>query len=312
MVVGSQIMGKGYAEGPAAEEAEAARERGEHLAVDERPPPRRMVWGCTTERPESARHRRGRRGRPGRALRIGPGVGDPRRARDAGVTQNPYDRPSDPAKRHSRGADRRPRPGAGAGDAEGDRLHRRRPGPADRRRRDDLDRDHAVQLQPARAGAARQGRDPRGGRDADGVQHRFGLRRGLDGHRGDEGVADLARGDHRLDRARRPRPPVRRPGLHRRLRQDDPGRSDGAVPARHPRARALQRLDRAGHVPGPRHHDPGRLRGGRRARRRARSTARSCTRSSRPPAPGRARAAASSPRTRCRPRSSSSGSARPA
>jgi len=53
MVVGSQIMGKGYAEGPAAEEAEAARERGEHLAVDERPPPRRMVWGCTTERPES-------------------------------------------------------------------------------------------------------------------------------------------------------------------------------------------------------------------------------------------------------------------
>ena len=53
MVVGSQIMGKGYAEGPAAEEAEAARERGDHLAVDERPPPRRMVWGCTTERPES-------------------------------------------------------------------------------------------------------------------------------------------------------------------------------------------------------------------------------------------------------------------
>jgi hypothetical protein len=53
MVVGSQIMGKGYAEGPAAEEAEAARERGEHLVVDERPPPRRMVWGCTTERPES-------------------------------------------------------------------------------------------------------------------------------------------------------------------------------------------------------------------------------------------------------------------
>jgi hypothetical protein len=45
-------MGKGYAEGPAAEEAEAARERGDHLAVDDRPPPRRMVWGCTTDRPE--------------------------------------------------------------------------------------------------------------------------------------------------------------------------------------------------------------------------------------------------------------------
>jgi len=53
MVVGSQMMGKGYAEGPAAEEAEAARERGDHLAVDERPPPRRMVWGCTTDEPES-------------------------------------------------------------------------------------------------------------------------------------------------------------------------------------------------------------------------------------------------------------------
>ena len=52
-MVGSHTMGKGYAEGPAAEEAEAARERGEHLAVDERPPPRRMVWGCTNERPES-------------------------------------------------------------------------------------------------------------------------------------------------------------------------------------------------------------------------------------------------------------------
>ena len=45
-------MGKGYAEGPAAEEAEAARERGDHLAVDERPPQRRMVWGCTTDEPE--------------------------------------------------------------------------------------------------------------------------------------------------------------------------------------------------------------------------------------------------------------------
>ena len=52
MVVGSQKMGKGYAEGPAAEEAEAARERGDHLALADRPPPRRMVWGCTTDDPE--------------------------------------------------------------------------------------------------------------------------------------------------------------------------------------------------------------------------------------------------------------------
>ena len=45
-------MGKVYADGPAAEEAEAALERGDHLGVDERPPPRRMVWGSTNERPE--------------------------------------------------------------------------------------------------------------------------------------------------------------------------------------------------------------------------------------------------------------------
>ena len=45
-------MGKGYAEGPAAEEAEAARERGDHLAADDAPPPRRIVWGSTPDRPE--------------------------------------------------------------------------------------------------------------------------------------------------------------------------------------------------------------------------------------------------------------------
>src|ERR671939_287134 len=44
-------MGKGYAEGPAAEEAEAARERGDHLALADRPPPKRMVWGCTDDDP---------------------------------------------------------------------------------------------------------------------------------------------------------------------------------------------------------------------------------------------------------------------
>ena len=44
-------MGKGYAEGPAAEEAEAARERGDHLDV-ERPRVRRLVWGSTRDRPE--------------------------------------------------------------------------------------------------------------------------------------------------------------------------------------------------------------------------------------------------------------------
>ena len=46
-----------------------------------------------------------------------------------------------------------------------------------------------------------------------------------------------------FDRAGRPRPPVRRPGLPRRLRQDDARRRHGARPPRHPRAGALQRDD---------------------------------------------------------------------
>ena len=45
-------MGKGYADGPAAEEAEAARERGDHVMPDEAPLSRRMVWGSTADQPE--------------------------------------------------------------------------------------------------------------------------------------------------------------------------------------------------------------------------------------------------------------------
>ena len=44
-------MGKGYAEGPAAEEAEAARERGDHLDGGPRHEARRAVWGCTADDP---------------------------------------------------------------------------------------------------------------------------------------------------------------------------------------------------------------------------------------------------------------------
>ena len=57
-----------------------------------------------------------------------------------------------------RRADRRRRPRPGARDAEGRRLHRRGSREAARRRRDDLDRDDAVQLEPARARQAREGR----------------------------------------------------------------------------------------------------------------------------------------------------------
>jgi hypothetical protein len=44
-------MGKGYAEGPAAEEAEAARERGDHLARPGTIPTRRVVFGSTKDNP---------------------------------------------------------------------------------------------------------------------------------------------------------------------------------------------------------------------------------------------------------------------
>ena len=44
-------MGKGYEEGPAAEEAEAARERGDHLATSEQQETRRAVWGSTADNP---------------------------------------------------------------------------------------------------------------------------------------------------------------------------------------------------------------------------------------------------------------------
>ena len=175
------------------------------------------------------------------------------------------DRSGEAAQRR---ADRRRRSRAGARDAEGHRLRRRGARAAARRHRDDVDRDDAVQLESARARAPRSPRHPRSGRHAGRVQHDRGLRRRLDGNRRDARVTRLARDDRGLDRARRARPSARRPRVPRRLRQDDPRRSDGARAARPAGARALQRLDRAGSLPRPRRDDPGRLRGGRRRRRR--------------------------------------------
>ena len=62
-----------------------------------------------------------------------------------------------------------------------------------------------------------------------------GVTMGVDGH---ARLARQPRGDRRLDRARRPQPPLRRPGLPGRLRQDDPGRGDGPGPPRPARPRA--------------------------------------------------------------------------
>ena len=108
---------------------------------------------------------------------------------------------------------------------------------ADHRRRQHLDRDDALQLQPARRwpSSVKAGH-PRGRRHADGVQHHRHQRRHHDGHRGHEGLARQPRGHRRLDRARRARPHVRRasscsPAATRRSRRGDGARAPRTCPA---------------------------------------------------------------------------------
>ena len=124
-----------------------------------------------------------------------------------------------------------------------------------------------------------------------------GITMGTTGH---EDLARLARGHRRLDRARRPRPLLRRRHRAQRLRQDDPRHRHGARAPQRPVRDALRRLDPARALQGPRRHDPGGLRGRRRAR-RGQDDRRGAPRARgrrQPRAP--ARAAASSPRTRWR------------
>ena len=183
------------------------------------------------------------------------------------VSYSPGDeraRPVQPARALSPAA-RRPRSRSCARDAQGHRLHGRGPLEADHRRRHDLDRDDAVQLQPARAGGEGQGRDPGGRRHADGVQHDLGLRWGLDGNRGNEGLARVARGDRGLDRAGRTGTPVRWSRVPGRMRQDVAGCCDGAGAPRPAWPGPLQRHDpsrRAARETG--RHGRDRIRGDRR------------------------------------------------
>ena len=92
-------------------------------------------------------------------------------------------------------------------------------------------------------------------RHADGVQHDRHQRRRDDGHGGHEDLARQPRGRRRLDRARHPRPDVRRRRVHRRLRQDRAGRGDGPRPARRAGHRALRRDDQPGRLQGPAQRD---------------------------------------------------------
>ena len=163
---------------------------------------------------------------------------------------------------------RRSQPRARARDVEGGRLLRCRFAQADHRRREHVDRDRPVQLPPAHARRAREGRHPQGRRHADGVQHRVDLRRHHDGQPGHEDVAHQPRSHRRFDRAGRARQPVRRAHRAVRLRQDDSGHHHGARAPRHPGRDALRRVHRARRVPRQKHHHSGRVRGRGRARRR--------------------------------------------
>ena len=139
-----------------------------------------------------------------------------------------------------RRADRRPGPGRRAGDAQGDRLHRRGPRQADRRgrRRPGSRRCPATTTIGASPSAVKAGI-----RAAGGTPMEFNTISVSDGvSMGTEGMkASLISREVVADSIELvvPRPPLRRRRLHLRLRQDGARRGDGAGPPRHPGARAL-------------------------------------------------------------------------
>ncbi len=160
------------------------------------------------------------------------------------------------------GRRRRARPCAGPLPRDGDRPGApRRP---DHRRRLDVDGHDAVQPEPARSRrSGERGRHRRRRRPAR-LQHDRRLGQPVSGDTRNARLADLARGDRRLDRADGARARLRRPRLPGRLRQDRPGRVDGTGAGRQAGRRALRRADARGPLARTRCHDPGRLGGGRR------------------------------------------------
>ena len=212
---------------------------------------------------------------------------------------HPYDRPTDPAKRHSTALTDGP-------DRAGARAMLKAIGFTD----DDLAKPLVgvattwIETMPCNFNQRRLAEFVKGGiRAAGGTPMEFNTVSVSDGvSMGTEGMKaslDQPRGHRRLDRAGRPWPSARRRGLPRRLRQDDPGA-----------AMALGRLDVPGLVlyngtiyPGvyKGQRTPRWSRSSRRSGRigQARSPSTSCTRSRTSPARARGRAAASSRPTRC-------------
>ncbi|KAF1858236.1 hypothetical protein Lal_00014736 [Lupinus albus] len=129
-------------------------------------------------------------------------------------------------------------------------YNRRRFRQADDRRRQRPFHDHAVQCGPAETGRRGHRDDPRRGRESAGVRHADHFRRHVDGHRGHEVLADLARGDRRLHRDVRERAVDGRRRRDRRLRQEHAGRDDRAGAHERPRHLRLRRYDPAGALEG--------------------------------------------------------------
>ena len=181
---------------------------------------------------------------------------------------------------------RRPREGRRPRHAPRGRHGRRRLGEAADRRRVVVERDHALQPVPRPAGQGGEERRARGRRLPARVRHHLGLRRHLDGPRGDALLAGLARGDRRLRRDRDDGRAARRLGAAGRLRQVAARHADGRRPARPRLGVPLRRLDHAG--PGRRQgrHDHRRLRGRRRLPRRQDHPRRGRPRSSARSVPG--------------------------
>ena len=196
-----------------------------------------------------------------------------------------------------------PQPGGVAGDAVRRRPDRRRSAEAAGRHLQHVVRGQHLQHASRPAGRADQGRRAGGGPGRAALQHHRRQRRHLDGHRGHELFAAVARPDCRFDRDGGRRAVVRR-GDHRAgLRQEHAG-------VGHRDAAAQSAVDH-----GLRRNDPGRA--SRRASRatssrrssrtastsRASSPTSSASTSSSTRALARARAAACTPRTRWRRRS---------
>ena len=204
----------------------------------------------------------------------------------------------------------RGRAAPGAGHAARGWLQPRRSRPADRRRREHLDRDRPVQ--PASAGA--RGGGEGGIRAAGGTPMEFntisisdGITMGSPGMRASlvsrEVITDsieLVALGNMFDAL------VVLVGCDKTI----PAGGDGTRTSRYPRPDPLRRLNRPRPCRGARRDDPGRVRRRREPRGRAHVGRRNSASSRITPARARGRAAASSPPTRWRPRASFSGSRR--